>query len=66
MVAGLHHYDIVSSPIHGIIYWFIISLFLVIFLRSFVLQFMPSEQYYRPVDEDDNAVGDVAEVVEGN
>ena len=64
VVAGLYHYGPVPSFVHGLIYWFIISLVLVFTLRSLVLRFMPSDHRYQPVDEDDNAIGALAQVVE--
>ena len=64
MVGGLYYFGIISSVIHGFIYWFILSIGLVLFLRSFVLRFMPSDVERSPLDDDDNAQGLMAEVVE--
>lgn len=64
IVGGFYYYGMLSSILYGFIYWFIISLVLVFFLRSFVLRFMPADCRYQPVDEDDNATGSWAEVVE--
>ena len=64
MISGGYYFGILSSIVSGFLCWFIISLVLVFFLRSFVLRFMPSDSRYQPVDEDDNARGSLAEVVE--
>ena len=64
MIGGGYYSGVLSSVVSGFICWFIISLVLVFFLRSFVLRFMPSNSRYQPVDEDGNAKGSWAEVVE--
>ena len=65
VVSGLHYYGILDSIFYGLITWLITSLFLVLFLRSFALRFMPSEHRFEPVNEDDNAEGSKAEVLVG-
>ena len=42
MVAGLLHFKLTTGVLQAFISWFIISIILVLFLRSFVLKFMPS------------------------
>ena len=64
MIGGGYHYGVFSSVTSGFICWFIVSIVLVLFLRGFVLRFMPSDCRYQPVDEDDNAKGSWAEVLE--
>lgn len=64
MVAGLTHYGVLTSVVHQIICWFITSLLLVLFLRSLVLRFLPSDHRYQPVDDHDNALGSRVQVME--
>ncbi|MCY4644685.1 MAG: NfeD family protein [Bacteriovoracales bacterium] len=64
IVGALYRFDYISSFAVGLTWWFVLSLLLVIFLRALVLKLLPADQVYLPVDDNDDAVGQWAEVVE--
>lgn len=64
VIGVLDYYGFISSPLHGLTYWFLISLFLVFSVRTLVLmRFMPSESKLESIDDYDNAIGDTASVI---
>ena len=64
IVAGLLHYKIITGVLQSFIFWFIISIALVLFLRSYVLKFMPSLKEKQVTNEEEFAKGSLVEVLE--
>ena len=64
MVAGLLHFKLITGVLQAFISWFIISIILVLFLRSFVLKFMPSLKEKQETNEEEFAKGSLVEVLE--
>lgn len=58
------HYGFIQGWVHALILWFISSIVLVLFLRSFVLRLMPGDFQVDNTDEDKDAMGSFVEVVE--
>ena len=64
-IGVLDYYGLIPSLLHGLTYWFLISLVLVFTIRTLVLMhWMPSESNLEGVDDNDNAIGAMASVVE--
>ena len=64
IVAGLLHFKLITGVLQAFIFWFIISIILVLFLRSFVLKFMPSLKEKQETSEEELAKGSIVEVLE--
>lgn len=64
LVAGCLYFGLITSTVHSIILWFILSILLVGFLRSLFMKLMPGDVVIENTDEDLDAIGSVVEVSE--
>ena len=64
IISALLYYGVITSLVQAFIYWFILTLVLILGLRSLVLKFMPSETKKHNIDEDKDAIGSIVEVYE--
>lgn len=64
IVGGLIYYGVIVDIAHAFIAFFIISLGLILFLRSFALKLMPGDYKIHDTDEDLEAIGSFVEVIE--
>ena len=64
IVAGLIYAGVITTTIHAVIAFFMLSLFLIMVLRSFALRLMPGDYQVHDTDEDDEAIGSFVEVIE--
>ena len=64
IVAGLLYFKLITGFLQSFIAWFIISIILVLFLRSFLLKFMPSLKEKQETSEEEFAKGSLVEVLE--
>ena len=64
VVALLRWLDLIDSLAYSFTAWFVSSLAFIVFLRSTLQRFVPSETSFTPLEEDSDLFGAVAEVVE--
>ncbi len=64
VIAGLMYFGFVTEIIYAIISWFIISIIMVLFLRTVFMKFFPGNETIQNTDEDEESFGSVVEVVE--
>lgn len=64
IVAGLLHYDVINGIVEAMLAWFIISLFMVLIVRTIFLRFMPGDYKVTNTDEDLDSIGSIVEVIE--
>lgn len=64
LVGGLLYFSIVTSWVSAFIAWFILSLFLMLFLRSLFVVYFEGDSRIDNVDEDKDMIGSVVEVIE--
>ena len=63
-VGALVYFNILTSVVHAFISWFIISLFLMLVLRSVFMKYFEGDSSVQNVDEDKDHLGKIVEVVE--
>ncbi|MCB0415312.1 MAG: NfeD family protein [Bdellovibrionales bacterium] len=56
------YFGLLHSVVQALIAWFIISLFLILFLRAFFMKFFEGDQSVANVDEDDDLIGSIVYV----
>jgi len=64
IIGGLLHFQMISGFLYSMILWFILSIVFILFLRSFVLRFMPSVTEKQETCEEKHAEGSIVEVLE--
>ena len=64
VVALLRWLGLIDSLAYSFTAWFVSSLAFIVFLRSTLQRFVPSETSFTPLEEDSDLFGAVAEVVE--
>jgi len=64
VVALLRWLGLIDSLAYSFTAWFVSSLAFIVFLRSTLQRFVPSETSFTPLEEDTDLFGAVAEVVE--
>jgi len=64
IVGSLVYFGIITSVIHAFIAWFMISLFLMLVLRSVFIKYFEGDSSIQNVDQDEDSKGKIVEVVE--
>lgn len=64
VVGGLLYFGWITSWVHALIAWFLLSLFLMLFLRSVFIAYFEGDTSIGNVDEDEDLVDSVVEVIE--
>lgn len=63
-VAALVHFEVITTLTSALILWFMSSIFLMLFLRSFFMKYFEGDSYINNVDEDDQMIGSVVVISE--
>jgi membrane protein implicated in regulation of membrane protease activity len=63
-VAILRYTEVISGNFNSIIYWILISLIYLIFIRSLFMKFFGGETSYKSINEDAEAFGMIVKVME--
>lgn len=64
IIAMLLHFSVISGFIQTGMTFFVVSLFMIIFIRSLCLKVMPGDLSIQNTDEDQDAIGSIVEVLE--
>ena len=64
IVAGLIYFGVITTVVHAFIAWFMISLFLMLVLRSVFMKYFEGDSIIHNVNEDEDSKGKIVEVVE--
>ena len=65
LIVGLSlYFDFIGNWIHALTMWFIVSLVLIIALRSLVQKYVGGDSVVSNTDEDIDAFGEIVEVIE--
>lgn len=64
LIAGARWLGLLQGELASLTWWFLLSMILVLGLRTVLLRFLPGNSSYQPADEDVDAFGEVAEVVD--
>lgn len=64
VVGALIYFGIITSVVHAFITWFMLSLFLMLVLRSIFMKYFEGDSIIEKTDEDEDAKGKIVEVVE--
>lgn len=64
IVGALIYTGLIASILHSFIAWFIISLLLMVVLRSLFVKYFEGNSYVQNVDEDEDSKGKIVEVIE--
>ena len=64
-IVGLGiYFNLITSVFSAFLSWFIISIFLLLFLRSMFVKYFEGDSKVQNVDEDEDLVGSIVEIVE--
>ena len=63
-VGALMYFGVITSLVHAFISFFILSLVLILLLRSFFMKYFEGDSRVQNVDEDLDSIGSIVEVVE--
>lgn len=64
IVAALIYFGVITSVVSAFLSWFILSIFMMFVLRSFVMKYFEGDSHRQNVDEDEDAKGAMVEVIE--
>lgn len=64
LVGILIHFDVITTPVESILTFLVLSIVLLLFLRTFFLKYFEGDSRVQNVDEDTDAVGIIVEVIE--
>lgn len=64
IVAALIYFGVITSTVQAMLTFFVLSIFLMLVLRSIFIKYFEGDSYLENTDEDADAIGSVVEVVE--
>ncbi len=64
LVSGALYFNLIQGLVASLLTWFISSIILVLFLRTYILRFMPADYEVQDTNEENHFVGAIVNVIE--